>query len=449
MVKSRFIAPLWFLATIAIGAILLAMPPSNASGQWMNWSDALFTSCSAVCITGLTVIDPGTALTQLGQTILILLVQVGCAGIMTIGTFILVVVVGRKMSLADEFSISDAYGRTGVRGLRGLIAWIVCSQLAIEAIGAAGFYFTLPESFGTGRARIFSSIFYSIGSFCHAGFSLRPDSLASFSVSPAAIFVSSALILVGGLGFMALYNLCTIQFWRRNLLKRGRISLHTRVVLRMTAYLTAIAFVLFWFCESGDGGALERFTSLPGRLSAALFHAVTPRTAGFTVIPMEDLHPATRFIDTILMFIGAGPGSAGGGIKMTTFFVFVCTLAAIYHGHRDVTVHKRSLPLDVVREATVITLLYAAAIAICATILLMTENGRIAPGRILFETVSAITTTGLSTADTTKLVSCPGRIVLCLAMFAGRMGALSIVLMIAGREDPDSIRYPRENIVVG
>lgn len=446
--RGRFSIPVGFMLAIFLGAFLLAMPCSNTTGGWMSPMDALFTSCSAVCITGLTVIHPGSELTVFGQVILLLLVQVGCVGIMTLGTFVLVVV-GRRISLQEEFTLSDAYGAAGVKGLKALIVWIVSSLLVIEAIGTVILKCTLPDGLAAEGGAWFRAYFYSVMAFCNAGFSRDLGSLSHVAESNASVVWMGILIILGGLGFMALYNLCTIKFWRRSLSQRGRLSLHTRAVVKMTFYLTIVAFVLFVAIEWA--GTLSRISGWGERFTISFFHSVTPRTAGFTVLPLENLHPATRFIDGVLMFIGAGPGSAGGGIKMTTFLVLVCSLSALYHGRKDVTINRRTIPVDIVRESLVITFLYAAALAIATAVLLVSEIGRegIDFERILFEAVSAVTTTGLSIGDTTQSFSTFGRCVLMVCMFAGRLGALTIVLLIAGREDPQSVRYPKEEIVVG
>ena len=446
--RGRLSIPFGFILAILVGAFLLSLPCSNTSGEWMRPLDALFTSCSAVCITGLTVIHPGSELTVFGQSVLLLLVQIGCVGIMTLGTFVLVVV-GRRISLKEEFTLSDAYGAAGVKGLKSLIVWVVSSLFVIEAIGTLVLRCTLPDGLAPEGGAWFRAYFYSVMAFCNAGFSRDAGSLSEVAASPAAIVTMGILIILGGLGFMALYNLCTIKFWHRSLSQRGRLSLHTRAVMKMTFYLTVVAIVLFAAIEWA--GTLSKMTGWGERCMVSFFHSVTPRTAGFTVLPLEDLHPATRFIDGVLMFIGAGPGSAGGGIKMTTFLVLVCTLSALYHGRKDVTIRKRTIPTDIMRESVVITFLYAAALAIATAILLVSEIGRegLDFERILFEAVSAVTTTGLSIGDTTQRFSTFGRFVLMVCMFAGRLGALTIVLLIAGREDPQSVRYPKEEIVVG
>jgi trk system potassium uptake protein TrkH len=223
-VKAKFSIPLGFIGVIFAGALLFMLPVSGGLGFW----DALFTACSAVCITGLTVIDPGVSLTVFGQSVLMVLVQIGCIGIMTFGTFILVLA-GQRFSLAHEFSLSNAYGVKGVKGFRGLVLWVVLSMLAIEAVGAYFLNFELDSPY--------KACFYSVMAFCNAGFTIDRGGITSFAGNPAFLMKMAALIVIGGLGFMVLYNICTIKFWRRSLIKQGRLSLHTRVVIWTTVSL--------------------------------------------------------------------------------------------------------------------------------------------------------------------------------------------------------------------
>ena len=450
--KNRFTIIWGFLAAISIGTFLLMLPASNPAHTWRAFGDALFTACSAVCITGLTVIDPGTELSLFGQIVLVVLVQLGCVGIMTIGTFFLVLA-GRRLSLSSEFTLSNAYGASGVSGFRGLVLWVVFSMLFFEAIGAWALHSLfeanpVPGADTAPGGLWFRALFFSVMAFCNAGFSLHSSSLAPFGAQPLVLVTMAALVILGGFGFLVIYNLCTIQFWRRNLIKRGRLSLHTRAVLVSSLVLLVATFILFFAFEYK--GSLDPF-SLPEKFAVAFFQAVTPRTCGFTVVPLNDTHPATRFISEVMMFIGAAPGGAGGGIKVTTFLVFVFTLVSIYRGRRDVTLFQRTIPLDIVRESIVIFFFYFALAAVAMTILLATETGRegITFETLLFETISAVTTTGLSCGNTTQMLSMPGRIVLMLCMFVGRLGALTVVMLIAGKEEPSSIRYPKEELVVG
>ena len=450
--KNRFTIIWGFLAAISIGTMLLMLPISSPAHTWRSFADALFTACSAVCITGLTVVNPGTDLSLFGQVVLVVLVQLGCVGIMTIGTFFLVLA-GRRLSFSNEFTVSNAYGASGVRGFRSLVVWVVFSLLMFEGLGTWALHELflanpVPGADSAPGGLWFRAYFYAVMAFCNAGFSLHASSLAPFGAQPLVLVTMSLLIILGGFGFLVIYNICTIQFWRRNRLKRGRLSLHARSVLVSSAVLIVIGFVLFFAFEFK--GSLEPF-SFSEKRAVTLFQSVTPRTCGFTVVPLNETHPATRFIAEVMMFIGAAPGGAGGGIKVTTFIVFVCTLVSIYRGRRDVTVFQRTIPLDIVRESIVIFFFYFALVVVAMTILLVTETGREGLNfeTLLFETTSAVTTTGLSCGNTTQLLSTSGRIVLMVCMFVGRLGAITAVLLIAGKEEPSSIRYPKEELVVG
>ncbi len=434
--KYRYTMPLGFIGLMILGAALFMTPFAGG----LNFMDAIFTACSAVCITGLTVIDPGVALTRFGQIVLMVLVSIGCVGIMTFGTFVLVLV-GQRLSFAQEFSISNAYGVQGVKGLRGLVVWVVLSMLAIEGLGAWALNAALHDPF--------RACYYSVMAFCNAGFTMDTGGLAAFSNKPIFIVEMGVLIIVGGLGFMVIYNFCTIKFWRRSLIKQGRLSLHTRIVVWTTVAFVAAAFVAFLLCELG--GSLVEFPAWRDKLAVSFFQAVTPRTSGFSVIPLESMHPATRFLSELMMFIGAAPGSAGGGIKITTFVVFIFTVHSYCRRRREVVISKRTIPPEIIREALIITFTFFFFIALTMAALLVTENGR--PGldfeKLLFESVSAVTTTGLAFTDATSALSTAGRVVVMVAMFVGRLGALTMVLMMSGDDAPETLRYPREDILVG
>ncbi len=440
--KPRFLILLGFLGVILAGTLLFMLPVSSPSHTWMKPMDALFTACSAVCITGLTVIDIGTELSRFGHVVLLVLVQLGCVGIMTVATFFLVVV-GSRLSLSGEFSIANAYGVKGVKGWRGLVLWVVLSLVVIELLGMWAIHTAAPN------LSWFRCYFYSVMAFCNAGFSLDPGSLAVFQGRPVVLLTMGGLVILGGLGFLVIYNVCTIQFWRRNLVKRGRLTLHARVVLLCTLFFLATFYAIFLVAEWN--AALEPYT-LKEKLSVAFFQAVTPRTCGFTVVPVHELSPVTRFISGVLMFVGAAPGGAGGGIKVTTLAVFLITLWAICRGRRDVVLFKRSLPEIVVREAIVIVTVFALLISAGMAILLVTDGtGEHAPSfeHLFFETVSAVSTTGLSCGTTTASLSPVGRLVVMVCMFCGRLGALAVVFLIGGPDEPNLIRYPKEELVVG
>jgi len=433
---------LGFLVLIAIGAVLLASPWARADGSWGGVVPSLFTAFSAVCVTGLTVVDIGSTYSFSGQIVLLVLVEVGCLGLMTCGTFLLIAI-GRRLSLSREFSLMNAYGVAQVQGLKGLICWVVGSMAVIEAVGAVVLYIHLGD--------VYQSVFYSIMGFCNAGFSLRADSLASFSDSPYFLCVMALETIIGGMGFLVIYNLCTCRFLRRMSGGRGRLSLHTRIVLRFTFWLLVASFLAFLVTEWN--GVLASFP-FPKKLVVGFYQAVTPRTCGFSVTPTESLNPLTRLVYGFLMFVGGGPGSAAAGMKITTFAVLVYTLTAMCRGETETVIRRRTVPSDIVRESIVIfTALIVLALSITGA-LFVTEGEAVRTGKttleaLVFEAFSAITTTGLSMGSTTANLSSAGRLVIIAAMFFGRLGALSVVMLIGDRESKRQIRFPNEELVVG
>ena len=436
--RNRYAIAFGFLALITVGAIALSSPWARMSGTWGNWSDAAFTACSAVCVTGLSVVDVAKEYTFAGQVVLICLVEIGALGLMALGTFLLVAI-GRRLSFASEFSLMNAYGVAEIRGVRGLMLWIVGSMAVIEGLGAGLLYYRFHDWY--------MAVFFSVMSFCNAGFSLYPDSLARFASDPLVLFTLAAETILGGIGFLVIYNLCTFKFLRRKSGARGRLSLHSSVVLRFSLYLLAFAFAAFLLLEWNH--SLKDF-GWGQKLWVAFYQAVTPRSCGFCVIPMESLRLCTVEAYEFLMFIGGAPGSVAAGIKVTTFAVLVYTVLAMCRGESETVLSNRVVSYDVVRESIVIVVALSALTVLCIAILFAVEDTSGVPGTwLFFEAVSAVTTTGLSFGDTTARLSPVGRSVVMVAMFFGRLGALTVVMMIGARESKRHIRYPSEELVVG
>ena len=436
--KRHSTIALGFIALILIGAFVLSLPQVRADGQWGSCLDSLFTACSAVCVTGLTVVNVGAVYNRTGWIVLLILVEIGCVGLMTCGTF-LMIAIGRRLSLHSEFSLMNAYGVPVVRGLRGLICWVVGSMITFQIIGAVALHICERDWF--------MAIFYSIMNFCNAGFSIFDGSIVRWADRPYPLMIMGMLTIIGGIGFLVLYNLFTFRFISFTAANRGRLSLHTKTVLRVSLILLLITFAAFLVIEWGHSLA---GMSVDKKLWVGVYQAITPRTCGFCVIPTEDLQPITRLIYEILMFFGGAPGSAAGGIKVTTLAVLVYTLRAMCRGESETTISQRMVPYDIVRESIVIAIVLASLIGVVFGALLMTESGGcISYEALLFESVSAVTTTGLSVGDTTSSLSTAGRIVIMSAMFAGRLGALTVVMMIGDRESKRHIRYPSEELVVG
>ena len=424
---------LGFLALILLGAGLLNAPFARNAHEFGRFSDALFTACSAVCVTGLTIVDIAAEYTRIGQWILLVLVELGCLGLMTLGTFF-IIAIGRRLSLTREFSLMNAYGVEQVQGLRGLIIWVVGLMVIVEGLGAVILNYHLHDWY--------LSFFYSVMSYCNAGFSILPGSLAIFADDPLVLMTLGAETILGGIGFLVIYNLCT--FWNR----RGRLSLHSSVMLRFTGYLLIAGFALFLLLEWDN--TLKDFDWVK-KVYLAFYHAITPRTCGFSVLPIEKLAPFTRLIYEAMMFLGGGPGSAAAGLKLTTFAVLIYTILAMCRGDRETIISKRVVAYDTVREAFVIFVALVALIIFTLGALLLTEHGEpnFSGERLLFEAISAITTTGLSCGDTTSSLSAGGRVVIMVAMFCGRLGALAVVMLIGEREVARHVRFPSGELVVG
>ena len=436
--KSRSSIVLGFLALIALGTAALVSPWARCAGTWGNWSDAAFTACSAVCVTGLSVVDIAREYSLAGQVVLLALVEVGALGLMALGTFLLVAV-GRRLSFSSEFSLMNAYGVAEIRGVRELMLWIVGSMLIIEGIGAGLLYHRFHDWY--------LSVFYSVMSFCNAGFSVYPDSLARFASDPFVLLVLALETVLGGIGFLVIYNLCTFKFLRRKSGARGRLSLHTSVVLRFSLYLLVFMFAVFLACEWN--GALKDF-GWGQKLWVSFYQAVTPRSCGFTVIPLESLRIPTVEAYEWMMFIGGAPGSVAAGIKVTTFAVIVYTIFAMCRGEQETVISSRVVSYDVVRESIVIVVAMLLLAALVYGVLVGVEpRTSESDWRLFFESLSAVTTTGLSIGDTTARLTPVGRAIIMVGMFCGRLGALTVVLLIGARESKRHVRYPSEEIVVG
>ncbi|MDD2598068.1 MAG: TrkH family potassium uptake protein [Kiritimatiellae bacterium] len=452
---ARWIITGVFLAAIIIGALLLMLPCATVAEGGLAPLTAFFTATSATCVTGLSLIDIGCELTLFGQIVVLLLIQLGGLGIMTIGTFLLVMV-GQRLSLQNESVLMSTYGTSAADRLSSLLRLTVGFTLFIEAIGTILLwrcYLTPPPEVAAQMGPhagnpLYYALFHSVSAFCNAGFSLHSNSLIDFQHNPLYLTTIALLIIAGGLGFLVLYNIATIRFWDKNLKTRRRLTLHSRVVLITTAVLLIVGTALILTQEWNN--TLSAIPRLTDKLSCAFFHSVTPRTAGFNCLPMTEILGSTRFTTLILMFIGGSPGSTAGGIKTSTLFVMLMTISAICKGRNRTVIFQRAIPERVVREALAIFLLSIIGILLAYGLLLYSEHPR-TPGEasnLYFETISAFATVGLSINCTTTL-SNTGQFIIMVCMFVGRLGPMTLALLIGSRNVVERIRYPEETIVVG
>lgn len=450
--SPQWLMALGFLFAILIGTLLLTLPISSTGGHTLRPVNAFFMATSATCVTGLAVIDISTQLTFFGQLVVLTMIQLGGLGITTFGTFLLVLV-GRRLSVQSEFALMDAYGVEEVTGIHSLLLWTFGFTFFFEGVGAfvlwtrylihASELHLQPGLW----APLYYAIFHSISAFCNAGFSLHSDSLIPFQNDPVFLGIIDILIFFGGIGFLVTYNLVTIKFWRRNLKTRGRITLHSKIAL-VASLVLILAGTGFFLVEEWSNTLKD--LPIGNKISCSVFQSITPRTAGFNVVPMEQVKESTRFTTALLMLIGGSPGSAAGGIKVTTLVVLIMTIVAMCKGRKETVIYSRTIPNTIVRESQVIFLLALALVTVAYGTLLWTESPQKAgdASKLMFETISAAATSGLS-INLTPSLSTAGQWVIIVCMYVGRLGPLAVALLIGAREECHRIRYPEEELVVG
>lgn len=437
-VSPAQIIVLSFVSIILIGSFLLYLPYSRVKGSDMRYIDALFTSTSAVTVTGLVVVDTGAAFSRIGHVFLLLLIQAGGLGIMTIAAFIQVSL-GSEMSLYGRFSTAAFLDKANLKDLYTIIKFIVLITFSIEVFGLFLFlpYF-LPDSVNKGEA-LFYSIFHSISAFCNAGFSLYTTSFSGARSNLWANFVLILLIISGGIGFTVLLNI----FRKVVKGKKERFTVQTRIVFLTSLFLILFGAVNFYIFEKDN---ILRGFRHQERFLISIFQSVTTRTAGFNTIDTSSLRSRTLFMMSILMFIGASPGSTGGGIKTTTVFLLVLSIITILKDQRFNTIFKRRIPYQVINRA--VAILVSAIGFVIAGVLLLGFSEKYSFMEIYFETVSAFGTVGLSTGITPAL-SDFGKIVVMICMLVGRIGPLTMVLAIRNVQGTRLITYPEERVMVG
>ena len=424
--------PLSFAVLIICGALLLLLPGLLRNGGRLTVLDALFTSCSAVCLNGLSVV-PLPEFNFFGQLIILLLIQLGCFGILALSAIILLML-GRGLSFSDTLVMYNLNDRFSLGCTEALLRTIATYTLVSEAVG---FVLMLP-GFLLGGFGILDSLwyalFYSVGSFCNSGLGPLAADIAGAGRYVQA--VSIGLIVLGGIGVYVIYDM--VQKFHK---KEHRIRLHSRIVLTMTAILLISgAVILYLISFAPDGKTLEFFD--------ALYMSATARTAGYASVPVGSLPSAAVTVIMILMLIGGSPGSAAGGIKTSTVAVAFAALISSFKGEGEVIILKRSIAWrSVLRSFTIIVIFLL--FSLIGTVLLGVFSPQLDDQQCIFEAVSALSGTGLTLNNATQLLSAGGKVIIGLLMFAGRVGPLSIILFFVGREKPGALRYPEERVIVG
>lgn len=435
---------LGFLELIFLGSLLLSLPAATTGSVDVSYLDALFTATSAVCVTGLVVVDTGTAFSAFGQGVILTLIQIGGLGFMTLSTT-LFLMAGKKIGLRDRLLIREAFSQYDLSGLVKLVRQVVKTTLFCEGIGAllltVGFLAFMPF-----RNALYYGIFHAISAFCNAGFDLFGKVSGPFSSLTAYAgewftLVIAFLIIIGGLGFPVLVDL-------GKRLSGKKLSLHSKMGLLATATLLVCGFFAFFSLEHNNPGTLGE-KPLSAQIVSTFFQTVTPRTAGFNSLPLTALSDPTVFLLIILMFIGASPSSTGGGIKTTTFFTLILAVWAMIRGKRDVELFERRLPTDVILKAFTIAFISSALVGV-VTFCLSCLEPEFSFLALFFEATSAFSTAGLSQGVTPNLTSPFSKMLLIGTMFAGRVGLFTIVVALTHQWQTNiAIRYSEERIIIG
>lgn len=427
-----------FLITIFAGAMLLMLPFSTTHHS-ISPEDALFTATSAVTVTGLIVVDTATFFTPFGQLIILVLLQIGGLGFMTFSTFT-ILIMGKSFSLKDKTFIENDFTCGGFENIRDLLIEIFAVTFGLEIIGAVILYFHFTGL--SGGKRIFASIFHSVSAFCNAGFSIFSNSFEDYKADWGVNITLMLLIILGGLGFLVINEI--YLFSRRKIKKWSNFSLHSKLVFISSTILIVGGFLVILAEELLNKG---NHFSLGTNILTALFQSVTVRTAGFNTVNLGFLSSASIFVMLILMFIGASPGSTGGGIKTTSASVITGYLRARLSGKERIEIFYRNLPAKTIEKAFFMVIISFLFIAVFFLLLLTLEPGH-KMSDLLFESVSAFGTVGLSMGITGDL-SIMSKMVVSLTMFIGRIGPLTLLMAISKRESRAIIKYPEENIMIG
>jgi trk system potassium uptake protein TrkH len=431
---------LGFAGVIILGAVLLALPFAAVNGTGPGFIDALFTATSAVCVTGLVVVDTGTYWTVFGKVVILLLIQIGGLGFMTFATMVFIAL-GKRISLKERLVIQEQQNRLSLQGVVRLTKYIILGTMLIEGIGAVLLSVRFVPQFGIGKG-IAYGIFHSVSAFCNAGFDLI-GGYRSFTPYVSDYLVSGVIIvllIIGGLGFSVISEIIQGK-------KIRRYSLHTKLTLLITAILLGLGAIFTFVLEYSNPSTLGPL-SQGGKMLASMFHSATPRTAGFNTLPINELTTATRFLNIILMFIGGSSGSTAGGIKITTAGILIWTVVSVIRGREDTEVFKRRIPKEIVYRALAIVTMSLLIIVAVVVVLTITEDTGFMEA--LFETVSAFGTVGLSMGITPYLTPA-GKAIIIMTMFAGRLGPLTVTFALARRHSRNKVklRYPEEKILVG
>jgi trk system potassium uptake protein TrkH len=434
-----------YITVILIGSIILRMPISSSNGKPIPYIDALFTATSATCVTGLTVKDTGNDFSLFGQIVIVLLIQIGGIGYLTLANLLNIFLV-KRTSIFDKLVIKESFQVFSIENIDQFIIRIIKFTLLFELMGCALLALKFIPKMGYSKG-LFYSLFHSISAFCNAGFSLFPKSFEDYKGSLLVVGTLSILIICGGIGFIV-WNDVYETIIKRN---KKNLHLHTKIALSTTAVLIPVGFLLILSFEILNPLTMK-FLTWKEKILVALFQSITPRTAGFNTIPIGNMNNYTLLLIIIFMFIGASPGGTGGGIKTSTFTTLILTSKAYAQKRREVNLFNRCIPQEISIKAFAIFFIALSILTISIISLLITEKGDLL--KITFEAFSAFGTVGLSMGNKINNLSlCStfsplGKIILIALMYIGRVGVLLLATLILPPKE-ESVKYIEEPIAIG
>ncbi len=441
---------LGFLTAIIIGGFLLSLPVSSADGHSVPLLDAMFTSTTSVCVTGLVVANTYEQWSRFGQAVILLLIQCGGLGIVTFTTSFMLIL-GRKVTLRDRLLMQDAYNLNTLTGLVKFTKKVIFGTLIVESIGAVLYMFTFIPEFGW-KEGIWISVFNSVSAFCNAGIDIiGPNSLAPYVTNVSVNLITMALIILGGIGFIVWWDILHMAGKvKRKEVPSGaffnRLSLHTKIVLTTTLCLIGIGTLLIFILEFNNPETIGGL-SFGDKIMASAFESVTARTAGFLTFSQKAMRDSSALVCMILMFIGGSPVGTAGGVKTSTFALVIIAAMSAVKGSEHGTAFRRRLHNRTMRKALAVILI-SFLVVMSATILLSTFCGGELTD-VMFETFSAIGTAGL-TRDYTASMNSIGKIIIMICMYLGRVGPISMAIIFGFKKNKYGLaEYPSEDITVG
>ena len=444
-IRPERVLALGFLCLIAIGTVLLSLPIASKTQQSIGLHNALFTATSSVCVTGLIVLDTGTAFTFFGRMVILVLIQIGGLGLMIFATLVMIAL-GRRISLRNRVLIRESMNTTGLSGLIRLMKWFSLMAFSFELIGAVILSFRFIPTYGLAKG-IENSIFHSVSAFCNAGFDLFGGfkSITEFSGDPLVVLTMASLTILGGLGFFVVLEMY------QNRMRFQKFSLHTKLVLIITASLLLLGLILTVSFEWDNPDTLGGMTFFD-KLLNGFFQSVTMRTAGFSTIDQAALTDSSKMIAILFMFIGASPASTGGGVKTTTIGVLILMVFSIVRAHDSVVIFGKQIPVNVFKRALTVVLISLFIVIVCACSLSLAQrDSGMTMIDLLFESTSAFGTVGLSSVGTPNL-SVLSQMFLIPVMFFGRVGPLTLAFALANRLEHNAknrLHYPEEKPMIG